>query len=158
MVRNMEVVKEGEQYLLNADIEYRLSPVVKEALKKGISMSWVVRVKVERKNLLWNTTINEIVHRYQIQNHDVLNLYSVKLLKNNENNMFSTLAGAIDFIAKIRNLVVLEQSMIEQGERYQLGLKIDFERESLPVPIRPFSYFDKQWGLSSQWALWPLKN
>ncbi len=157
-VKKMQIINSEQQYLLNADIDYNLSPIVKEALRKGISMSWTVRVKVKRKGMLWNSTINDIALRYQIQNHDVLNLYSVKQLNEAEKNMFSTLAGALDFIAKIRRLKVADSSMVEEGERYYVAVKVDFEHESLPVPIRPFSYFDKQWALSSKWMLWPLKN
>jgi hypothetical protein len=31
---------------LNADIDFRLSPMAKEALQKGITLSWIVIIKV----------------------------------------------------------------------------------------------------------------
>ncbi|MCK5122068.1 MAG: DUF4390 domain-containing protein, partial [Methylococcales bacterium] len=41
---------------------------------------------------------------------------------------------------------------------YYVAIKVEFSREALPVPLRPLSYFDSQWALSSDWALWPLQN
>ena len=95
---------------------------------------------------------------YQIQNHALLNLYSIKRLSTGERSLFSSLAGALNFISKIRNKVVIDKQLIQAGKSYYLAMKVKFKRELLPVPLRPFSYFDSQWALSSQWILWPFQN
>jgi len=33
-----------------------------------------------------------------------------------------------------------------------------FERELLPLPLRPLAYLNPQWYLSSGWYLWNMKN
>ena len=37
-------------------------------------------------------------------------------------------------------------------------IRVGFEREALPIPLRPTSYFDPQWALSSRWTLWQLQK
>jgi hypothetical protein len=38
------------------------------------------------------------------------------------------------------------------------AVKVNFDRDALPLPLRPIAYIDPQWYLSSDWTLWPLKK
>jgi hypothetical protein len=38
------------------------------------------------------------------------------------------------------------------------AIKVVFDRNALPLPLRPVAYLNQQWYLSSDWSLWPLKN
>ena len=157
-VYGVEIINENGNYMINADIVYRLSPIAKEALQKGISLTWVVIIKVQREGFLWDTTLQELEMAYQIESHALLNLYSVKTMGDGISNMFSTLTAALDSISKIRNLPVIEKKLILPGESYQIAIKVLFNREALPVPLRPMSYFNSEWALSSHWSLWQLQN
>ena len=158
VVYNVSVTPENTWYKLNADINYYLSPTAKEALQKGISLSWVVKIKVQQQGVLWDTSLKELEMGYQIQRHTLLNLYSVKKLNNGATDMFSTLTAALASISKIRNLSVIEKSLILADENYQIAIKVLFDREALPVPLRPMSYFNAEWALSSPWLLWQLQK
>ncbi|NOQ77413.1 MAG: DUF4390 domain-containing protein [Methylococcaceae bacterium] len=157
-ITNINIEQVADSYELNMDIDFNLSPIAKEALQKGIALAWAVKIKVQQDGVLWDSTLQEVELNYQIQNHALLNLYSVRDLNAGNKNMFSTLAGALDFISKVRSLLLIDKKLIEFDHRYHIAVKVMFEHESLPVPIRPFSYFDPQWGLSSRWTLWPLQK
>ncbi len=158
IINNVSVETEDAVYNLNADIKYGLSPVAKEALQKGISLSWIVIIKVKQQGLFWDRTVKELEMTYQIQNHALLNLYSVKKSKEGVSEFFSTLAAALNAISKIRGLSVIDKSLLQAGQTYHIALKVLFSREALPVPLRPVSYFDPQWALSSSWIIWQLQN
>jgi hypothetical protein len=141
---------------LNADIDFRLSPMAKEALQKGIALSWTVLIKVEQEGWLWNTTVEQRKLKYTIKNYTLLNLYSVN--DNGEEDRFSTLNATLNSMSKIRNLAIIKKKSIKKNKKYQVLIKVGFEREALPIPLRPISYFDPQWALSSQWTLWQLQK
>ncbi|MFW5444064.1 MAG: DUF4390 domain-containing protein [Methylococcaceae bacterium] len=157
-ISNINVKSENIWYELNADIDYRLSPTAKEALQKGVKLTWDVKVKVERKGLLWNTIVYEQALSYQLKNHALLNLYSVKKTKSGETDMFSSLIGALNSMSKIRSLPVVDKQLIKSGERYHIAIKAQFNREALPVPLRPTAYTNSEWALSSHWVLWQLQK
>ena len=150
--------EENKGYKLSADINYYLSPTAKEALQKGISLCWIVKVKVQQKGVLWDTTLEELDIGYKIQRHTLLNLYSVKKLNNGETDMFTTLTAALASISKIRNLSIIEKPLILAEKNYQIAIKVLFDREALPIPLRPMSYFNSEWALSSPWSLWQLQK
>lgn len=158
IVKNIKVELVADQYELNADIDYQLSPVVKEALQKGIALTWTVLIKVEQQGIVWNSSVQSLEVEYQIQNHALLNLYSIKRLNTGERSVFSSLAGALNFISKMRGIVIVDKQLIQPDKQYHVAVKVEFKHEALPVPLRPFSYFDSQWALSSHWTLWPLQN
>ncbi len=158
VVYNVIVTPENKWYKLSADINYYLSPTAKEALQKGILLSWVVKVKVQQRGWLWDTTLEEFEMGYKIQRHALLNLYSVKKLNNDATDMFTSLTAALGSISKIRNLSVIEKHSILAEKNYQIAIKVLFDREALPVPLRPMSYFNAEWALSSPWSLWQLQK
>lgn len=152
---NTELV--GNTYHFNAELEYNLSPTAKEALQKGITLTWIVKIKAEQQANFWNTTLQEKKITYQIHNHALLNQYSVKI-NNGLPLMFVTLTGALNSMSKINDIAMINKQFIHQDRRYQMAVKVTFDREALPVPLRPLSYFDPQWALSSGWTVWPLSK
>lgn len=156
LINNVKVKKKDAGYRLNANIDFRLSPTAKEALQKGIALSWLVTIKIQEEGGFWDSTIKEIKLSYQIRNHALLNLYSVK--KATETLMFSTLTAALKSMSKIRKLPLIDKRSLQLDESYYLAMRVQFNREELPVPLRPMSYFDSQWALSSDWSIWQLQK
>ncbi|MEE9337539.1 MAG: DUF4390 domain-containing protein [Methylococcaceae bacterium] len=153
---NIDTKSDGPWLELNADIDFRLSPMAKEALQKGIALSWAVIIKIEQEGWLWNTTVEQRKLKYTIKNYALLNLYSVN--DNGEEDRFSTLKASLNSMSKIRNLAIIKKKSIKKNKKYQVLIKVGFEREALPIPLRPISYFDSQWALSSRWTLWQLQK
>jgi len=157
-VKNITIEKGTDNYNLDANVIYSLSPVAKEALQKGIPLTWAVLIKVKKEGLLWDSTLEKLVLNFQLQNHALLNLYSIKSVSTGKKDMFSTFAGALDYMSRIRDLPIIDKALINPDQTYYVVVKVKFDHEKLPVPIRPFSYFDQQWALSSSAKLCPIKN
>lgn len=155
-VRQVTTKLEDNQYQLTADIDYSLSPTVHEALRKGVPLVWFVTVKVKQEEFFVGITLREITLQYQVQYHALLNLYSVKKNNNDVPDMFSTQTAALAFMSRIRISDVIEKKFIQPDRRYYIAIKVAFSREALPVLLRPLSYFDSQWALSSHWTVWRL--
>lgn len=157
-VQSVSLERVANAYKLTATLDYQLSPLAKEALHKGIALTWRVLIKVKQKNKGWDSSLyfNELV--YRVKYHTLLNLYSVNKGDDEGNDMHSTLTGALYSIAKIRQMTLHDEFTIPAHQQYYLEMKILFDREALPVPLRALSYFDPQWALSSKWSTWPLQN
>ncbi|MEQ1485861.1 DUF4390 domain-containing protein [Methyloglobulus sp.] len=156
---NAETALLGEDYVLTANIDYQLSEKAIEALNNGVSLFWTYQFKVEeQRDYLWNNTLVEKNFRYRIQYHALLKMYRVINESNGEVDNFSTLQAALDLMSTLRDYRLIEKSDISGKESYVAGMKITFERDALPLPLRPIAYTNPQWYLSSDWYLWPLKK
>lgn len=146
-------------YLVSAGIDYTLSPKATEALKNGVPLHWAINLRVQRERLFWwNEAIVEKNLRFRIQYQALLNTYRVHNEDTEESEDFSTLSAAMDALSTIRHIPLMTQSDRIPGERYVAGIRVMFDRELLPLPLRPLSYINPQWYLSSSWYVWNLAN
>jgi hypothetical protein len=158
-VKQAEITLQGDSYVLSADIVYQLSEKAKDALQNGVPLFWNIQVKMlQYRDVLWNKTLVETAIRYRIQYHALLNMYRVRNEGNGEVYNFSTLSAALDLMSTIRDFRVLEKAGLAPEKQYLCAVKVNFDRDALPLPLRPIAYIDPQWYLSSDWTLWPLKK
>jgi hypothetical protein len=146
-------------YVLSADINYQLSDSAKDALQNGIPLFWTVLVKVQQhRDYLWNKKLLDKEIRYRIQYHALLNMYRVRDESSDAVDNFSTLSAALHAMSTIRNIPIMDKADIASDTDYSVGVKVRFERDALPLPLRPIAYINPQWYLSSDWYLWSLKK
>jgi hypothetical protein len=158
-VTSAETALLGNDYVLAADIDYQLSEKAIEALDNGVSLFWTYNFKVyKQRNYLWDDTLLEKSFRYRIQYHALLKMYRITNESNGAVDNFSTLQSALDSLSTLRDYRLVEKAKISDQESYIAGMKITFERDALPLPLRPIAYTNPQWYLSSDWYLWPLKK
>lgn len=149
----------GDDYVVNAEIEYQLSKRATEALKNGVPLLWTYRLRVEEvREYLWNKTVVEKNFLYRLQYHALLNVYRVKNESNGAVSNFSSLEAALDLLSVLRDFRLIEKDKLSDSTVYLAELKISFERDALPLPLRPVAYLNAQWYLSSDWYVWPLKK
>lgn len=157
VVKTAEVARQGDNYVLSADIEYQLSARAKEALQNGVPLFWDIHIKtLQHRDYFWDTTLINTGIRYRIQYHALLNMYRVRNESSGELYNFSSLSAAQDAMSTIRNFQVLDKALYVPGKRYLVGIKVTLDRDALPLPLRPIAYTNPQWYLSSDWTLWPL--
>lgn len=158
-IRHAQIITSADNYALNASFDFHLSSKAKKALQNGIPLYWDLRVKLIRQHhFWWDKTLMKVNFSYRIQYHALLNRYRVQNISTGEIYNFSSLAAALDVIANVEKLLLIDQKAIESGKQYGVKLKLNFVREKLPLPLRPSSYLDSQWYLSSDWFLCPLQK
>jgi len=164
-VQQAEISIRGTQYVLSADIDYQLSDTAKEALQNGVPLFWTVRIKLlQQRDILWAKTLMDASIRYRLQYHALLNLYRVVIVppddktteQSGDSHNFSTLSAALDSMANLRNVPLLDVTEVQPEKQYFVRIKAQFERDALPLPLRPIAYTDPQWYLSSDWTVWSL--
>ena len=158
-VKQAEITLQGDSYVLSADIVYQLSEKAKAALKNGVPLFWDIQVKMlQHREVFWDKTLVDLAIRYRIQYHALLNMYRVRNEGNGEIYNFSTLSAALDLMSAVRDFRVIQKSELAPEKQHLCAVKVSFDREALPLPLRPIAYIDPQWYLSSDWTLWPLKK
>ncbi len=155
-IKDVDVRQQQNRYLLNAHLQYSLSPSAKQAIQNGVALSWIVLIKVQTIKWWWPIKVSALEIPWVIRYHALLNQYSVKNLSDESLEVFSSLRAALSYMGSLKDVdLQLDASQAQQHD-YQLSLKIDFDREFLPIPLRAESYFSGQWFLSSEWMQWPL--
>jgi hypothetical protein len=158
-VKQAGITLQGDSYVLSADIVYQLSEKAKEALQNGVPLFWDIQVKVlQHRDVLWDKTLVDTAIRYRIQYHALLNMYRVRNEINGEVYNFSTLSAALGLMSAVHDFRLIEKTELAPEKQYLCTMRVNFDREALPLPLRPIAYIDPQWYLSSEWTLCPLKK
>lgn len=146
-------------YVLSADLDYRLSPKAMEALHSGVPLLWTICVKLKvADGWLWDKSVVEIGIRYRLQYHALLNMYRVGNESDATTRNFSTLPAALAAMSTLRNLRLVNKDVVQPAQRARIELKVHFDKDRLPLPLRLSAYLNRQWYLSSDWTTWPLKK
>ena len=153
-IRRAELIKNASGWQVDARIDYRLSPTAKEALHKGIPLIWKVQIEIRRPSFPRDQRLSRQKLRYALQFHALLNQYAVQTT-DRPTEMFLSLHAALNYMAALHVPLSTPPELLND-EEYQLAIKTQFHRESLPVPLRPFTYLDRDWFLSSDWLICPI--
>ena len=144
-------------YTVEAHIDYRLSPMAKEALHKGVPLAWNVSLELRQPGWLWDSVIYQRKLAYSLQFHALLNQYAVQT-PSAHSEMFLTLSAALNFMASVHDSSPIPADLLQPGKSYLLAVQTQFNREFLPIPLRPLAYLDHRWFLSSTWQTWPIQK
>ena len=160
-VKQVQVNLQGNYYVLSADLDYQLSDKAKDALVNGVSLFWSLHIKMQQqRDFLWANTVVDKSIRYRLQYHALLNMYRVDITQvdgeEGDSYNFSTLSAALDLMATVSNVPLIEASALQAENHYFVKIKVEFERDSLPLPLRPIAYTNPQWYLSSGWTQWAV--
>jgi hypothetical protein len=156
-IKAIKFEKNANWYQLRADIDYHLSPIATKAIQSSIALTWCLKIKLEQTSPLWDNTLIKHKYCYKIRYHALLDSYSVHPPNNQKSKYFTSLAIALDSMSQIRNLKLIEISALDKNALYTVATKLQFEREILPLPLRPVAYLNSDWDLSSSWQLWKLE-
>jgi hypothetical protein len=145
-------------YLLDADITYRLSGEVIDALLNGVTIILELRIEVNKKRwYAWDVSVAELRQRYQLKYHMLTNQYMLTWLNTGVQENFAKLDTAMRQLGKLMDFPLLDAHLVENGEHYQVYLQTWLDIEALPAPLRPVAYFSPQWRLTSNRYTCPLE-
>lgn len=143
----------AEGYEVDAELSFRLSNKAREALHKGVPLNWLVLVELQERDGVWREIAVRRELTYQLQYHALLNQYSVKAPRGEER--FLSLNAALSYMNTLHEQMPSAVLDEDAEPPYQLAVKIQFNHDLLPVPLRPFAYLEHRWDLSSDWYIWP---
>ncbi len=150
---------EEQGYLLNADINFKLSPTAIEAIEHSVSLFWIVQLKLYRpRSFFWDKKILDYSIRYRFRFHALLNMYQVENMTTGEIRRFFSLPVALKAMGRIGDVRIPTKHDENQSKVLLATLQVKFDREALPLPLRPVAYFDSHWDLSSQILEWLVQK
>ncbi|HUL11958.1 MAG TPA: DUF4390 domain-containing protein [Methylococcaceae bacterium] len=154
-----ELVLEGNDYVLNADIDYRFSKPAIEALRNGVPLTLVLSLGLKRERTYWwdETVLNErrLLH---IRYHPLAKFFQLVDESSGAPRNFASLTALLEAMGSIRHLPALPADRLRKDERYWASLSVGLDIESLPLPLRPVAYVTPAWYLASSRYRWLIAD
>ena len=157
-IKTASLEKQDGWYMLNADVEYVLSPTAKEAIESGIPLIWHLKIQLKQVRYVRNKMLVDMSYGYKIRYRALLNNYSVTYLDTKTEKKYPSLSEALESISQVHELKVVATEALKKNKHYETAVKLEFDKKQLPAPLRPVAYLDSEWDLSSDWYVWQLEE
>ena len=134
-------------------LDFQLSPAAEEALYSGIALFWDVSIELKQERRFWYRTLFAHTYRYSLTYYTLLDNFRVKDEHQKTFRRFYSLPEALLFMQHI-NTAEMPLAGYIADQCITSVLKVAFDQEMLPAPLRTVAYFDKQWDLSTNERQW----
>jgi uncharacterized protein DUF4390 len=152
-IRSAVILSTEEGYVVNADIDLTLGNRLEEAVRRGVSLYFVVEFEVSRFRWYWFD--EELVQRtlsYRISYHAITRSYRLTIGSLHQN--FDSLEEAFRTMLRIRNWSVAERGELHPGESYNAALRMGLDISQLPKPFQVTAIGSRDWNVSTDWLRW----
>ncbi|MGE0482892.1 MAG: DUF4390 domain-containing protein [Gammaproteobacteria bacterium] len=143
--------------MLDADIEFEFSSDAIEALDSGIPLYFELDVRLLRpRRYVWDVEIFNTRRRFAIERHALSNQFVLTEIITGERRLHRTLELALEDLARIRRLPLVEAASLELPNELTAAMRIELDLNALPAPMIPLAYVSPGWHMSSGWYEWPV--
>ena len=145
-------------YQLNATLDLALSRNAAQAVHEGVPVVLELDLAVVRKRrYLPDVEVASLAQRWQIHYHALSERYLVNNLNSGQQASYSSLNTALAALSEVRGLPVIDEALIERGQRYEASLRATAAVEGgLPAALK-FIIFWIDWKRSTDWYTWTVR-
>jgi hypothetical protein len=144
-------------YYLDADLEYQLGPEPLAALSNGVPLGLAVEIQViQPQRWLPDETVAALRQQFRLKYHSLTERYVVTNLNSGERRSFTSRIEALDYAGSIRDLPIIDRSLLDPALSYRMRVQARLDLDSLPAPLRFWAYVSTDWRLASEWLEIPL--
>lgn len=142
-------VEEGD-VLLSAEFAFALTPVLEEALEKGIPLYFTIEFELVRTRLLWfSEKTAEWSITYRVSYSALTRQYRVS--SGPLGQTFESLADVQRFIGHVASRPVARVAELVKGASYEAAVREKLDVNQLPKPFQVNALASRDWQLASDW-------
>lgn len=154
-VKQAELEKVESAWLLNANFGIELPPGLENALKKGVTLHFLVQFELTRSRWYWfdEKAVN-VQRQVRLSHQPLINQYRINAggLALNA----SSLVEALRIAGTIGGWSVIEASAIDADKQYDAALRMTLDLGKLPKPFQVDALNSRDWSLSGEWLRFPF--
>lgn len=140
-------------YALDANFNADIAPLLKDAVTKGLPLSFLVEFElVEPRKYWFDHEVQSASTRINIHYHALTKQYLVS--QGEQQKSYATLNEAIAAMGQITRWDVVKTNVVELGAAYQATLTISLDKSQLPKAIQVDAISSEDWSVTSPEYTW----
>ena len=140
---------------LEAEFEITLTPVLEDALNKGVPLYFLLEFQLTRPRWYWfNEKLADVRQSYRLSYNALTRQYRVGVGTLYQN--FPSLGEALAFMSRVRVRDVVEPGALAKGSSYMAEMRVRLDNSQLPRPFQVSAVGSREWSVSSDWYRWTV--
>jgi hypothetical protein len=159
VVQSVNLEQRESTFTLDAAFNIDLSPIIQEALHKGVSLPFVLDFGVVRQRWnIWDQTVVETSLPYRVSYSALTRQYHVKDKVRGRDRSFDSLDQAIRGAGLIADLAVFNAEQLAAEVEYEAQVRLRLEVGGLPSALQLEALESDKWEVSSPWYRWVMEK
>ncbi|MDA1331556.1 MAG: DUF4390 domain-containing protein [Proteobacteria bacterium] len=155
VVQSVKLEQQDATFSLNATFNIDLSPIIQNALHKGVTLPFVLDFNVIRQRWnVWDQTVVEASLPYRLSYNVLTRQYLIRDKLRERDASFNTLEQALDAAGSIVDLVVFNVEQLVPKIDYEAQVRLRLEAGALPSALQLEALESDKWEVSSPWYRW----
>lgn len=152
-VRKAALTASEDGYILEAEFDIQLTPLLDEVLHKGVPLYFTLEFEVMRPRWYWtNEKIIDVRHQQRLSFNTLTRQYRVNAGALYQN--FPTLAEALIFMSRVRRRQDIDPAALRKESSYAAALRLRLDTTQLPKPFQLNT--GRDWNIGSDWFRWTV--
>ena len=152
-VRKAAVTATDDGYLLEAEMDVRLTPALDDALHKGVPLYFILEFELIRSRWYWtNEKMATLRQQQRLAYNTLTRQYRVGAGALYQN--FSSLKEALDTMSRIRRRQDIEPGALRKDTTYAAMIRLRLDATQLPKPFQ--LHTGRDWDIASDWYRWTV--
>jgi hypothetical protein len=152
-IKNAELIAVDDIYVLNANVEIKLSEEMEQAIIKGFELNFLVEFQLVAPRKYWfDDEIRTVTQRVILSYHALSRQFLVA--RGEQQKTFANLADAEEELARIRDLRLFNKAEVEKEGPYKAILLMRLDYKKLPKSLPTDAAGSTDWKMTSQRYEW----
>jgi hypothetical protein len=152
-VRKAALTAAEDSYILEAEFEIQLTPLLDDVLHKGVPLYFVLEFELIRSRWYWtNEKVVSIRQPQRLSFNTLTRQYRVGVGALYQN--FPSLTEALAFMSRVRRRQEIETGLLRKDTSYAAELRMRLDTTQLPKPFQLNS--GRDWDIGSEWYRWTV--
>ena len=157
-IRDVQVSLDEGVYELNAKVDLTLPDGARKAVESGLTLRLTYEIRVDRvRRYMPDAGIAALEQRYEVSYHALSQRYLVKNLNTGEQQDFGSLQAALDRVADLRGLPVIDAALVSDGPVYEVRIRAVLGMNTAPDVFGWLLFWTDDWSAESDWKTWTLR-
>jgi len=144
-------------WFATARIDFRLSEEALTALDSGVVLTIELQIRLDRVRRFWiDKETATLEQSFELSYQPLSERYVVRNLNSGEQDSFATLFSALNDMGRIVDLPIIDASLLDADEQYEIALRAVLDQNTLPGPLRLLAFWSSGFRLESDWYVWML--
>ena len=154
-VRNASISRDDGVYELDARLNLSVPGGARRAIDAGLTLRLNYQIEIGRvRRYLPDPEVASIVQSFELSYHALSQRYLVRNLNTGEQFDHGALEDALERVAEVRGLPLIDSSLLEPGPTYEFRVRAEIDMRTAPDALNWLLFWTDDWSAISEWYVW----